>query len=324
MKVGLVGVGGWGGNHLATLRAMRDAGAIEGLAVCDVDAARAEQAAKQAGAEAFTSPDALLASGVHAVSIVTPTPTHFDLARRALLAGKHVLVEKPMTERPAEAKELLAIAQRTGLTLMPGHLFRYHPGVQWLRQALDKGELGEPRWLEVQRHAFRAPRADMGVLLALGVHELDLFPFLLRREPEALQWSEAGWEKGGIEEVGWLTMRFGGVAAHATESWASPWAGKVRFLAAMGSRGAARIDFMVHDRAEVWQHAYGGGAVQGQGPRVVPLTGPEPLRGELEDFVRCAATGATPLADAASGLRAVELLDVARRSARERASLALR
>lgn len=321
--VGLLGVGGWGANHLKALVAMRDAGLVRELVVCDVDAARAQAAAKEAGCDALTSPDALLRDPrVQAVDIVTPTPTHHDLAHRTLAAGKHVLVEKPMTERLAQAKELVALAERTGLTLMPGHLFRYHGGVKWLRAALARGELGDVRYLTVARQAFREPRTDMGVLLALGIHELDLFCHLLGKEyPDALQCTTAGWQQPGIDEVCWLDLRFGSVQAHATESWASPWAGKERFLAAFGSKGAARVDFLIHDRVEVWRHAYEprgkGFALRTEGAQTIEVPFQEPLRAELEDFVRCAATGAKPLADMGSGLRGVAMLEACVQSARE-------
>ena len=113
---------------------------------------------QEAGCAWSGSPDEVLRDpSVNLVDIVTPTPTHFDLARRALLAGKHVLVEKPMTQRAGEARELVAIAERAGLVLMPGHLFRYHPGVRAVRDLLQRGELGEPLYLTAARgHDSRA------------------------------------------------------------------------------------------------------------------------------------------------------------------------
>lgn len=329
MKVGLVGTGYWGGNHLRALKTLQGQGALDGLVVCDVDEGRARAAAKEVGCDFTTSVEALLRTpGLEAVDIVTPTPTHFDLSKRALLAGKHVLVEKPMTHSLAEARELVQVAERAGKVLMPGHLFRYHPGVQWVRAALQRHELGEVRYLTASRQAFREPRPDMGVLHALGIHELDLFCWLLGREwPDSVQCTFAGWHQPGIEEVAWLTMRFGEVVGHATESWASPWAGKERQLAVLGERGAAVVDFMDLRQVKVHDHAYEpqgkGWVLRQEGARTLPVEYKEPLMAELEDFLHCARTGARPQADMGSGLRGVAMLEACFQSAREGRAVAL-
>lgn len=330
MRVGLVGTGYWGSNHLRALRALQEAGQVQGIVVCDVDEARARTAAKEVGCDFVTSPEALFKDArLDAVDIVTPTPTHFDLAKRALEAGKHVLVEKPMTQRLDEARELVQVAERAGKVLMPGHLFRYHPGVQWVHDALQRRELGAVLYMSAARQAFREPRPDMGVLHALGIHELDLFCWLQGREwPDTVQCTFAGWHQEGIEEVAWMTLRFGDVVAHAAESWASPWAGKERHLAVFGTRAAARVDFMDLRQVQVHDYAYEqagqGWTLHNEGARTLPVTYKEPLMAELEDFLRCARTGARPLADMGAGLRGVAMLEACFQSAREGRAVAPR
>lgn len=320
MKVGLLGVGYWGSNHLRSLKALQAQGLVEGVVLADADEARARVAAKQAGCEAASVDGLLRDPSVRAVDIATPTPSHFDLAKRTLLAGKHALVEKPMTQRTAEARELVALAEGAGLVLMPGHLFRYHPGIEEARRAMAQGELGEVRYLEAARRAFREPRPDMGVLHALAIHELDLFPWLLGREPDTVQCTVAGWHRPGIEEAAWLTLRFGDVTAHAVESWASPWAGKERHLAVFGEQGSVLVDFQelrqvtFYDYA--FEHSAGGLALRNEGARTVPVHPEEPLLAELQDFVRCAQGRGQPRADMHSGLRAVRLAEACAESAR--------
>lgn len=323
MRLGLLGTGYWGANHLRVLKALVDAGRLESVVVADVDAARARAAAKEVGCDAATPEAMLRDAGVQAVAIVTPTATHFDLARKALLAGKHALVEKPMTQRATEARELVALAQRAGRVLMPGHLFRYHPGIVALRGALARHELGEVRYLTALRQAFREPRTDMGVLHALAVHELDLFSWLLGRDyPDTVQCVLGSWQQPGVDEVAWLDLRFAEVRAHATESWSSPWGGKERHLAVFGSRGAARVDFQDLRQVAFYDFGYeaaqaGGFVLRNEGQRVVPLAYKEPLAAELEDFVHCCQGGGQPVADMHGGLRAVEMLEACQRSARE-------
>ena len=119
-----------------------------------------------------------------AVVVATPVPTHYDLARRALGAGKHVLVEKPPAMRAAEMDELVSLAAERDLVLMPGHLLLYHPAVQKLKALIDSGELGDVLCGYGNRQNLGIVRTNENALLSLGVHDLSVILYLLDEKPE--------------------------------------------------------------------------------------------------------------------------------------------
>ncbi|MDQ3668906.1 MAG: Gfo/Idh/MocA family oxidoreductase, partial [Actinomycetota bacterium] len=153
VRVGLVGLGYWGPN---LARNFGDLPGAELKWLCERDEQRLEtQAARFPGAERTTRVDDLLEDpDLDAVAIATPVVTHADLAREALLAGKHVFVEKPMALAAEEAEELVALAEERGLVLMPGHLLLYHPGVSKLRELVHSGELGRVLYVYGNRQNF--------------------------------------------------------------------------------------------------------------------------------------------------------------------------
>lgn len=324
MHVGLVGVGAWGQNHARTWGRMLAAGEIDGLSICDVDRARAQALADEVGGTAVFEVRALLDDPtVDAVDLCTPTPTHHALASQAMEAGKDVLVEKPLAGTPKEANDLVAIAKARGRVLLCGHLFRYHPGIEAARAMIARHELGSIRYFLSSRQAFRAPRADMGVLEALGVHDVDLFCWLLGVDyPRSLHASIGAWNGPGVDEVAMLSMDFGGGAkAWAWQSWLSPGAaGKERKLTIVGERATVEIDYLRLDAVRVTPATIarkGDDLVADAGAtREVRTAGHEPLMAELRDFVRCVRERAPPRADADAAARAVVMIEAALESAR--------
>ena len=178
--IAVAGLGYWGPN---LARNFDDLGAL--TALCDLDAELRERfAARYPQARMFADFDELLADDtVDAVVIATPVPTHYDLARRALEAGKHVLVEKPPAMRAAEIDELVALAAERNLVLMPGHLLLYHPGVRKLKALIDSGELGEVLCVYGNRQNLGIVRTNENALWSLGVHDLSVILYLLDEEP---------------------------------------------------------------------------------------------------------------------------------------------
>ena len=178
--VGLAGLGPWGSN-LA-----RNFNELARLAwICDASEERlAGAAARYPAARATTSFDELLQDkAVEAVVVATPVPTHAELTRRALVAGKHVFVEKPMAMGAEDAESLVALAEERGLALMPGHLLLYHPGVLKLKELVDGGELGDVLYVYGNRQNLGTIRPDENALWSLGVHDLSVILYLLGEEP---------------------------------------------------------------------------------------------------------------------------------------------
>jgi len=215
--VGVAGLGYWGPN-LA-----RNFDELARLTwICDVTPERLQQHEPRFPTARATSDfDEMLDDPqLDAVVIATPVPTHFDLARRALAAGKHVLVEKPPALTATEAEELCALAEERDLTLMPGHLLLYHPGVKKLRELVESGELGEVLCLYGNRQNLGKIRKDENALWSLGVHDLSVILYLVGEEPDEL------WARGhafltpGVEDVVFCFLRFpSGKIAHMHLSW---------------------------------------------------------------------------------------------------------
>src|ERR1035438_5241752 len=149
IKTGLIGLGYWGPN---LARVLTQAECSEFAACCDTDSARLQRMARQyPGARMFNNVTDFLDSDVEAVLIATPIPTHFELAKRALLSGKHVFVEKPLADTSQRARELTAMAHSLGRTLMAGHTFVYSPPVIKIKELIDSGKLGEIQYLSFSR-----------------------------------------------------------------------------------------------------------------------------------------------------------------------------
>ncbi len=321
MHVAVVGTGHWGKNHVRTLTGLREAGLVAEVTVCDKDAARARAMGADYGCSWSTEFEALLrGEGVDAITLATPTPLHHPMAKQCLQAGKHVLVEKPMATTVDECAELVTLATEENLTLMPGHLFRYHSAVAALRDRVATGGLGDILHIDVVRKDFRAARPDMGALMALGIHELDLFPHLLQEQPVAVLCVQTTNHRPGIDESARLLFRFAsGALGHAWESWISP-EGRQRTLTVTGSKATAHVDFMVHDRFQVVpagvRQESGDVVAFREATQDVEVEPVAPLEAEMTDFVRCSQVpGRMPRADGQAGLEAVRLAVAAAHSA---------
>ncbi|MFL5966285.1 MAG: Gfo/Idh/MocA family protein, partial [Gaiellaceae bacterium] len=179
IRLGQAGLGQWGKN---LVRNFADVGELTWL--CDADASRLlEFGARYPNARTTTEFDELIADDtVEAVVVATPVPTHYELAKRALEAGKHVFVEKPPAMRAAEMEELCELAEERDLVLMPGHLLLYHPGVEKLKQLVGSGELGDVLCVYGNRQNLGTIRLHENALWSLGVHDLSVLLYLIDEE----------------------------------------------------------------------------------------------------------------------------------------------
>ncbi len=314
VSLGIIGAGNWGRNHARVALELLAKGILDEVVVCDTDRARLKP--WEGRARTTTAVAEVLAAGVTAVILATPADTHYDVARMFLEAGVHVLAEKPMTLGAADAASLARLAERKGLVLMPGHIFRYHPAIEELRARIEKGFFGDIRLLSTVRTSFVAPRTDVGVLYSLGIHEADLYPYLLGHEyPVRASALVASFHRPEIDEAASLQFDFGEACfGFAFESWVSPGRAKERRLTLVGTRASAEVDYQDLKSFTV----YGSMMEHGARPRfsegdaeIVHTSGREPLREEVEDFVKAVASGGRhrPRADAGSGVRAVEIIE---------------
>ena len=322
-KVAVVGTGHWGKNHARVYKGLLSEGIIDDLVICDSDGQRAEQLGGELDVRYTSGYEELLHdASVQAVNIVTPSKTHYEIGEQFLRAGKDVLIEKPMTMDINQAKRLVEIATESGRILMVGHIFRYHAAVQELRRMIDAGELGTIQNIMGTRLHYGLPRKDMGVIYALGIHELDLFCHLLCVEyPVSLIAAESRAYQQDTEETAVIAMDFGYAKGYAFESWLVATYGKIRDLVVVGSNGSARVDFLspqelyIFDNRVVEEEGIPV-AIDDRGKRKISLPYSEPLTEELKHFISCTISRQTPLSDGIVGLRAVVMAEAALRSAR--------
>jgi predicted dehydrogenase len=267
-----------------------------------------------------------------AVSIVTPSPTHHSISKEFLMSGKDVLVEKPMTMTSDEGRELVDTAGESGKLLMVGHIFRHHSAVQEVRQRIERLDLGDIYYMESNRTAFSIPRRDMGVLLALGIHEMDIFCYLLGKDyPTEITAITESYLRPGIEETARIYMAFPDkVKGYAFESWLTPTSEKKRELVVVGSRKSVRIDYLKPQEIQIFDtsiEARNGGEgdyrLRNEGHFTIPIQYREPLESELSNFIHCVRTREEPISDMHSGLRAVKMIELVQQSVREKRTVAV-
>jgi predicted dehydrogenase len=311
--VGIAGLGPWGSN-LA-----RNFNELARLTwACDADEAKlAGAAARYPAARATTRfEDILEDDGVDAVVVATPVPTHADLARKALEAGKHVFVEKPMALAADDAEELVALAEERGLVLMPGHLLLYHPGVAKLKELVDSGELGEILYVYGNRVNLGTIRRDENALWSLGVHDLSVILHLLEEEPTDLSAHGESFLKPNVEDVVFCYLRFpSGKTAHMHLSWLDPH--KMRRMTVVGKDKMAVFDDMELDRkvtvydsaAEPSLRTFGEWSTRIGDVYSPRVPNAEPLRLECEHFLGLLRGEGDPLAAARAGLSVVRTLE---------------
>jgi predicted dehydrogenase len=253
--------------------------------------------------------------------LATPVPTHADLARRALDAGKHCFVEKPLAQSVADAERVVEAAASSGKVLMVGHLLEYHPAVRKLKEIAESGTLGEIRYLYSHRLNLGKLREEENALWSLGAHDVSMLLHLAGEEPDEVDARGECYMREGVEDVVFCYLRFpSGRAAHLHLSWLDPH--KSRRLTVVGSKQMAMFDDMALDRkVTVYDKGFDESAtsygeyITRSGDAWSPrIDNTEPLRVECEHFVTCIREGATPLSDGASGLRVVRVLEALQES----------
>jgi predicted dehydrogenase len=288
-RVGVVGLGYWGPNLARNFDDLADLAWL-----VDTSPERQEQfAARYPGATVTGDLDAMLADdSLDAVVVATPVPTHYELAKRVLEAGKHVLVEKPPAMHAAEMDELVKIAAERDLVLMPGHLLLYHPGVQELKALIDAGELGEVLCVYGNRQNLGIVRTNENALWSLGVHDLSVILHLLDEEPEEATAHGRDFLTPGVEDVVFCYLRFpSGKIAHMHLSWLDPH--KMRRITVVGREKMAVFDDMelerkvtVYEKAP-WKQVetYGEWQTRSGDIWIPKIATDEPLRLECSHFL---------------------------------------
>jgi predicted dehydrogenase len=317
LRFGLIGWGYWGPKLARNLESLPQASLDIVADVNPMTLAKVKM--ERPWIETTTEVEDIFNSSVDAVVIATPVATHFELARNALMHGKHVLVEKPLTSSVAEAEELIEVAEQKNVTLMVGHTFEYSPAVTQLRQLIQDGELGNIYCVEIERLNLGLFRSDIDVIWDLAPHDASILLALLGRSPKRVQAHAHAHLHPSIYDVAHLDLEYDtGTTAHIHVSWLHP--AKVRRVTVIGDKRMAIYDDT--NPAEMLK-VFNKGADVGVDPvfsyRHGAITIPhiewiEPLRLECEDFAHSIRTGEQPRANGRSGLEVVRILAAAQES----------
>jgi predicted dehydrogenase len=320
LRVAVAGLGYWGPNIARNLAGLPG---VELAWLCDaVEANRTRVAQAFPGARLTGDVDEVLADdSVDAVALATPVPTHAPLAIRALEAGKHCFVEKPMAQSVADAEAVVAAAAAADRTLMVGHLLEYHPGVVKLKELIDGGELGRVLYIYGNRLNLGKLRADENALWSLGAHDVSVLLRLAGEEPYEVEARGESYMRDGVEDVVFCFLRFpSGLSAHLHLSWLDPH--KERRFTVVGDTRMATFDDMalegkitIYDKGFDQQADSYGEYITRSGDIWSPrLSNAEPLRTECAHFVQSLREGTPPISDSAAGLRVVRVLEALQRS----------
>jgi len=319
IKVGLIGAGYWGPNLARVLNQSRK---CDFSAICDLDATSVKKIVEQyPSVKGYSDLSRMLESDLDAIVIATPISTHFELAKQAMLAGKHVLVEKPLAHNSSCCQELVNLAEQKGLTLMTGHTFIYSPPVIKVKELIESGSLGELYYISLSRINLGLYQKDVDVIWDLAVHDISILLYWLNTVPvQARAFGRACVQKNK-NDVAFLWLQFDNALIASVEiSWLSPQ--KMRRSMVVGSKRTVVYDdtepsekIRIYDRGVIVHQPESFGEFQMTyrlGDMVAPnLSNIEPLLAEVEHFVDCVQTGAQPTTNGRFGTTVVRVLEAA-------------
>ncbi len=326
VKVGVVGCGYWGPNLVRNFRALPDCNL---KAMCDISEERLKHLTTlYPDVKGETSFDHMLnGTGVDAVVVATSVKLHHQMAKAALLAGKHTLIEKPMASSSEQCAELVEIARRNGLVLMVGHTFLYSPAVRMIKQIVERGDLGHIRYICARRLNLGLFQKDINVAWDLAPHDISIVLHLLEETPISVNCRGSAHVTPGVEDVTSMSLTFPkDRSAIIHSSWLDP--RKVREMTIVGSKRMivyddvaqqekirifdARVERPPHyDTFAEFHYAYHYGDTYA--PYVKQE---EPLKAECQHFLDCILQGKAPLTDGSQGLELVKILEASSESLR--------
>ena len=312
LGVAVVGTGFWGKNHA---RVYNELASTELVAICDVNAERAKTIANQFGVKAYTSSARMLKNEeVEAVSVCTWSTMLAKEALKALHAGKHVLVEKPMAAKTKQAEKLLKTAEQNGLHLTVGFLMRFIPGLQHIREAVETKKIGELVCAAAKRVSEWPERiGDVGVVKDTAIHDIDVIRYIALEEPISVYAKAGSMRHGKFEDYAQIMLTFeSGKSAFIESNWLTPY--KTRMLTVTGSNAIMRFDYISQ---ELW--------VESKKETVQPrFPFQEPLKLELQHFADCIVEKKKPLVTGEDGVKALRIAEAALRSSAKNRAIRLK
>jgi predicted dehydrogenase len=327
INVGIIGCGYWGPNLIRNFVWIPNANMV----LCaDKDKKRLERMKQlYPQVETTTEAKALFEDPrLDCIGIATPVFSHYELAKQALLHGKHVFVEKPLAHSVEACASLIKIAEEKRRVLMVGHTFEYTAAVNMIKKLIDSGELGDPLYVNSIRLNLGLFQPDINVCWDLAPHDISILNYVLGRLPDTVNCQGKSHYKEGIEDVAAMTLNYkNGMIAFLRTSWLDP--NKIRRITIVGSKKMLVYDDIepqekikiydkgvdappYYDTFGDFQFAYRYGDIHS--PRIEDY---EPLRRQCEHFVECIENGLTPRSDGYSGLRVVSILEASSKSLKQ-------
>ena len=324
IKVGVVGCGYWGPNLIRNFRSLPD---CQLKLMCDLNEARLKHLRSlYPEVEGETNFDHVLnGAGLDAVVIATAVRLHYPMAKASLLAGKHTFIEKPMAASASECQELIAIAKEKGLILMTGHTFLYSPAVRKIKEIVDKGDIGEIRYISARRLNLGLFQKDINVAWDLAPHDISIILHIMEELPETVNCRGSAHITPGIEDVTTMCLSFRKQrTAIIQSSWLDP--RKIREMTIVGSKRMivyddvapqekirifdARVERPPHyDTFAEFHYAYHYGDIYAP-----YIKQEEPLKTECQHFLDCIRDSRAPLTSGERGLELVKILEASSQS----------
>jgi UDP-2-acetamido-3-amino-2,3-dideoxy-glucuronate N-acetyltransferase len=304
-----IGLGYWGKN---ILRNLYDLGVLH--TACDVSEKLIEERKKEFPKANFTTDfDSLLKNeGIKALVISTPAITHYELAKKALMAGKDVFVEKPLSLKLEEAQELIDLAKKHNKILMVGHILHYHPAVLKMKELIRDGKIGKIQYIYSNRLNIGKIRTEENVIWSLAPHDISLILSIVSEEPEEVKAKKGSYISEGIEDIALINLNFKkNIKAHIFVSWLNPF--KEQKFVVVGSDGMLVFDDVSKEKLFYYPHKVEW--VDGKIPvakkgdeQIIPIESGEPLKLELMHFIECVENRKSPITDGMEGLKVLKVL----------------
>ena len=308
----VIGTGAWGKNHA---RIYKELASTKLVAICDVNAERAKDIASQFGVKAYTSSTRMLKNKeIEAVSVCTWSTKLAKEALKALKAGKHVLVEKPMATNTKQAEKLLETAEKNGLHLTVGFLMRFIPGLRHIREAVENKKIGELVCATARRVSQWPERiGDVGVVKDTAIHDIDVMRYISNEDPIAVYAKTGSMRHIKFEDYAQIMLTYkDGKSAFIESNWLTPY--KTRALTVTGSDAIMRLDYMTQ---ELW--------IEDPKENLQPrYPWQEPLKLELQHFADCISERKKPLITGVDGLKALQTAEAALRSSMRNRAIKLK
>jgi predicted dehydrogenase len=320
IKLAVIGCGHWGPNHIRTFSSLPESKVD---AVVDLDKKRLEHVRGMYPGVRYEQDYRRIISDpeIDAVVVATPISTHYQIVREAILAGKHVLCEKPLCKNPQQGEELVELARVNGRCLMVGHVFLFNPGIVRLKEVVDAGELGKIHYFSASRTNLGKFLTDANVAWDLCSHDISIFNWLLDGEPEVVSAMGASYVRPGIEDVAFVSMRYpNNVLASIHVSWLDP--KKVRQITLVGNRQMATWDDL-QPASPIAIYDRGANSIQDYGDfgeflrlsmwdgdiRLPKVSFDEPVKVQAIEFLKFLQDGRVERSDGTFGLGVVRVLE---------------